>query len=161
MSHDVVVETADFLIEMNDDKGTQMNQTVGTPCYVLLNDKQRIGPKLLPSEGQSEGVIIYGFSDKPPYDRFCENSDLELTPYPLVKGYLQNQLSEAGTHFRLVAVDAEGPDDEWLHAVTMQTALEAQQQSIDHVAISAHLRLDRTTMLYRIEDPAVDPIATA
>ena len=54
-------------------------QLVNTPYYVLLDGKQRLGPKLLRPRAGPEGVAIYGFSDKPPYDLFCANSELALT----------------------------------------------------------------------------------
>lgn len=124
---------------------------VNTPCYVLLDGKQRLGPKLLPLHAGTEVVAIYGFSDKPPYDLFCANSQLALTPYPLVKGYLKNQITDSGDAIRLVVVDAAGPNEAQLDAATMKSVLEAQEQKADHVAVSFHLMLDQGSHAYRIE----------
>ena len=124
---------------------------VNTPCYVLLDGKQRLGPKLLALPCGSEYVAIYGFSDKQPYDLFCANSDLPLTPYPLVKGYLRNQIAESLDVVHLVVVDAAGPQEAQLHAATMDSVLEAQQHHANHVAISFRLMLDQELQAYRVE----------
>ena len=124
---------------------------VNTPCYVLLDGKHRLGPMLLPSDARSEGVAIYGFSDKTPYDLFCANSELALTPYPLVKGYLKNQITDSSDAIHLVVVDAAGPSETQLNAATMESVLEAQEQKSEGVTISFHLMLDRGSQAYRIE----------
>jgi hypothetical protein len=124
---------------------------VNTPCYVLLDGKQRLGPQLLRPHAGPEGVAIYGFSDKPPYDLFCANSELALTPYPLVKGYLKNQIADSGDAIRLVVVDAAGPNETQLNAATMESVLEAQEQKAERVTISFHLMLDQGSQAYRIE----------
>jgi len=124
---------------------------LNTPCYVLLDGKQRLGPKLLPLHDGPEGVAIYGFSDKPPYDLFCANSELALTPYPLVKGYLKNQITESREAVHLVVVDAAGPNEAQLNAATMNSVLEALEQESDRVTISFRLMLDQNSQAYRIE----------
>ena len=124
---------------------------VNTPCYVLLDGKQRLGPKLLPPHGGPEAVAIYGFSDKPPYDLFCANCELALTPYPLVKGYLKNQITDSGDAVHLVVVDAAGPNEAHLNAATMQSVLEAQEQKAAQVTISFRLMLDQGLQAYRVE----------
>ena len=126
-------------------------QLVNTPYYVLLDGKQRLGPKLLRPRAGPEGVAIYGFSDKPPYDLFCANSELALTPYPLVKGYLKNQITDSSDAIHLVVVDAAGPSETQLNAATMESVLEAQEQKSEGVTISFHLMLDRGSQAYRIE----------
>jgi hypothetical protein len=126
-------------------------QLVNTPYYVLLDGKHRLSPVLLPTDLRSEGVAIYGFSDKPPYDLFCANSELALTPYPLVKGYLKNQIAVAGDAIQLVVVDAAGPNDTQLNAATMKSVLEAQENKSERVTISFHLMLDRGSQAYRVE----------
>ena len=125
---------------------------VNTPCYVLLDGKQRLGPKLLAPHGGPEGVAIYGFSDKQPYDLFCANCELALTPYPLVKGYLKNQITVSGDAVHLVVVDAAGPNEAQLNAATMNSVLEALEQKADHVTISFRLMLDQESQAYRIEE---------
>ena len=78
-------------------------------------------------------MAIYGFSDKQPYDLFCANCELPLTPYPLVKGYLKNQIAESGDAVHLVVVDAAGPQETQLNAATMNSVLEAQEQKANQV----------------------------
>ena len=124
---------------------------VDTPCYVLLNGKQRLGPKLLPPHGGSDDVAIYGFSDKPLYDLFCANSELALTPYPLVKGYLKNQITDSRDAVHVVVVDAAGPNEAQLNATTMKSVLDSLEQQADHVTISLRLLLDQASQMYRIE----------
>jgi hypothetical protein len=124
---------------------------VNTPRYVLLDGKQRLSPKLLGLQCGPECVAIYGFSDKQPYDLFCANSDVPLTPYPLVKGYLKNQITESGNTVHLVVVDAAGPQEAHLNAATMNSVLEAQEQEANHVTISFRLTLDQDSQSYRVE----------
>ena len=124
---------------------------VNTPCYVLLDGKQRLGPKLLPPHSGPEGVAVYGFSDKPPYDLFCANCELALTPYPLVKGYLKNQITDSGDAVQLIVVDAAGPNEFQLNAATMNSVLEALEQKSDRVTISFRLILDKGSQAYRVE----------
>ena len=81
--------------------------TANLPNYVLLDGKQRLGPRLLALPTGPEFVAIHGFSDKQPYDRFCTQCDLLLTPYPLVKGYLKNQIADAGETVLLVLDQAK------------------------------------------------------
>ncbi len=122
-----------------------------TPCYVLLDGKQRLGPKLLALPPGVEYVAIYGFSDKQPYDLFCANSEIPLTPYPLVKGYLKNQITDSGDAVHLVVVDAAGPQQAQLNAATMKSVLEAQEQQANQVTISFRLMLDQELQAYRAE----------
>ena len=77
-----------------------------TPNYVLIDGNLRIGPKVLPLDAGMGCSAIYGFSEKGAYDRFCANSQLALKPYPLVKGYLRNQIDALGEALKLVVIDA-------------------------------------------------------
>ena len=121
-----------------------------TPRYVLLDGRERVSPKLLASSAQPIYLAIYGFSDKEPYDLFCANSKLALTPYPLVKGYLQNQMKQSGID-HLVVADAASPCEGQLHAATMKSVLEAQQSQASHVPVSFRLILDQESQSYRVE----------
>ena len=124
-----------------------------TSYYVLLDGARRLGPKLLPLHGGTECVAIYGFSDKQPYDLFCANCDLPLTPYPLVKGYLINQIADSGDTIQLVVVDAAGPQEAQLNAATMDSVLEAMEQDANQVTLSFRLTLDPESQAYRVEEP--------
>lgn len=97
-----------------------------TPRYVLLEDREPIGPEVIVASLKSECVAIYGFSGKHTYDVFISNSDLELRPYPLMKGYLRNRIEEEGDQTYLIIVDARSSSDESVIAATMATVLAAQ-----------------------------------
>ena len=127
---------------------------VNTPRDVLLNDEQRLGPMLLAIPGGPEYEAIYGFSSKQSYDLFRADSELTLIPYPLVKGYLKNQIAESADTVLLVVVDAAGPRETELIAATMNSVLEAQEEKANQVAISFRLTLDQESQAYRVEKPS-------
>ncbi|WP_372895095.1 hypothetical protein [Stieleria sp.] len=129
-----------------------------TPCYVLLDGKQRLAPKLIAPDSGPQCVAIYGFSDKQPYDLFIANSKLALTPYPLVKGYLKNQITESSDVIHLVVIDATGPQQSPLNAATVDCVLQAQQQNANQVSVSFRLTLDGDAKAYRVEkaSPGLD-----
>ena len=126
-----------------------------TPYYVLMDGSRRIGPKAVPLLSGIECSPIYGFSDKDPYDRFCMNSQLALTPYPLVKGYLRNQASAPDDVLKLLVIDAAGPRDACLHAATMEAVLEAQENRMTHVSAAYQLVFDQQAEAYRVEEVSV------
>lgn len=127
-----------------------------TPYYVLLEGKQRLSPKLLPLHDGMEYVAIYGFSDKQPYDLFCANCDLPLTPYPLVKGFLETRIADSGSAILLVVMDAEGPQEPQLNAATMNSVLEALEHEASHVSVTYRLTFDRESHAYRVENTSQD-----
>jgi len=117
---------------------------VDTPFYVLLEGSHRIGPHVVGSESES---FIYGFSDNGPYNKFCANSELSLKPYPLVKGYLRNQVGVACTKF--IVIDAEGPRQTSLRAATVKAVLEAQESRSLQVPTACCLIFDKEANVYR------------
>ncbi|MCA9120426.1 MAG: hypothetical protein H6822_09645 [Planctomycetaceae bacterium] len=123
-----------------------------TPNYVLMEGNRRIGPIIFPLLSGIECLPIYGFSDKGPYDKFCANSQLALTPYPLVKGYLQRQHDIRGEGLKLVVIDAAGPRDPLLYAATMEAVLDAQENRTTHVTVTHHLTFDQEADAYRVEE---------
>lgn len=123
-----------------------------TPFYVLMDSNQRIGPKVFSLPSGMECLPIYGFSDKAPYDTFCAHSELALTPYPLVKVYLQGQTEIRGEGLKLVVVDPVGPHEPILYAATMESVLEAQEQQATHVTVTHQLTFDREAATYRVEE---------
>ncbi len=125
--------------------------STSTPLYVLLDDKLRIGPSLTASQSGPQYTAIYSFSDKQPYDRFCAHHNRAVTPYPLVKGYLRSQLADSEDVVHLVVVNAPGPDEAHLDAVTMESVLEAMEQHASQVSISYQLTLDPEKGTYRVE----------
>jgi hypothetical protein len=68
-----------------------------------------------------------------------------------VKGYLQNQVGDATGDLKLVVLDAEGPGERCLHAVTMQSVLEAQENRMDHLTTAYQLILDPQADAYRLQ----------
>ncbi len=117
---------------------------VSTPFYVLMDGNQRIGPPVADADPES---FIYGFSDKGPYDQFCANCERELKPYPLVKGYLRNQIDEASAKF--IVIDADGPQQNSVHAATVKAVLEAHESQSEQVATACCLNFDDATNQYR------------
>ena len=122
----------------------------GTPHYVLMDHKERIGPKVGLLHDGGSCLAIYGFSDKQPYEAFCKNSSLALTPYPLVKFYLQNQVDEGEQRFKLVILDAIDPNADTLYAATMHDALEAHIHGRKTVPVSYQLDFDKAKSEYRV-----------
>lgn len=123
---------------------------VCTPRYVLLDENRRLGPKVIPSDVGVGCSVIYGFSDKGPYDRFCGNSDLALRPYPLVEGYLRNQVGVSGGDLKLIVLDADGPRERCLHAATMEAVLQAQENRLAQLPAAYELVLDQQANAYRL-----------
>ena len=122
-----------------------------TPNYVLIDGNLRIGPKVVPLDAGTECSAIYGFSDKGPYDKFCTNSQQALKPYPLVKGYLRNQMDAPGDSLKLVVIDAAGPSEPYLHAATIEAVLEAQESRAAHVTAAYRLTFDEEANAYRVD----------
>ena len=131
-------------------------QLAETPNYVLLDHGRRIGPELLTLDSGQQCTAIYGFSDKQPYDAFSGNSQLSLAPYPLVKGYLENQVEAADEKILIVIVNAPGPNEQILLASTMQTVLDAQKKSLPQVAVSYRLTKDKKSTAYKVEECVSD-----
>ena len=121
-----------------------------TPNYVLIDGNLRIGPKVVPLDDGIECSAIYGFSDKSPYDRYCLNSQQALRPYPLVRGYLVNQIDARGDSLKLVVIDAAGPSEPLLHAATTEAVLEAQESRTAHVTAAYRLTFDEKANAYQV-----------
>jgi hypothetical protein len=121
-----------------------------TPAYVLMDKNGRISPKMALLESGRICTAIYGFSEKGLYDKFSLQCDMALTPYPLVKGYLQNQVDSAGDSLKLVVVDAAEPDEPDLHAATMEAVLEAQENRTSHVTARYRLTFDQNSSAYTV-----------
>jgi hypothetical protein len=123
-----------------------------TPNYVLIDGNLRIGPKILPLDVGTECWAIYGFSSKIAYDRFCSNSHRALKPYPLVTGYLRNQMDAPGDTLKLVVIDANAPSEPSVYAATMEAVLEAQESRAAHVTAAYRLTRDEEANAYRVEE---------
>lgn len=122
-----------------------------TPRYVLIDGDHRIGPKItaLPSGGDS--LLIYGFSSKSRYEEFCANQPLGLKPYPLVKGYLRNQINESSHCLNLVVLDPRGTNEPLQLATTMQAVLDAQETLAAKVNMTYRLVFNHQADAYSVE----------
>ncbi len=122
-----------------------------TPCYVLKNGSQPISATTHPDNKKC--TCVYGFSDKPVYDQFIKNADELLTPYPLVIGYLSNQIEaseSADDDLLLVILDARGAKQPVLAAATMETVLAAKKNKEEQVSVEFELTFDPGTNSYRL-----------
>lgn len=124
---------------------------LGTPSYVLMDGSRRISPDVLTPHSEIECSPIDGFSAKGLYDRFSLKGELALTPYPLVKGYLRNQVDSPGDSLKLVVLDAAGPHEPCLHASTMEAVLEAQENRASQLTPGYRLMFDQQTTAYAVE----------
>ncbi len=120
-----------------------------TPRYVLNDGTMRICPLVLESQGNCS-TVIYGFADKPEYDAFMSCSDSPLTPYPLVKRYLETELESRDDNLLLIVLDAASPREKFLSAATFQSVLLALQMNDGFVRVTHRLLLEDGTSRYRI-----------
>lgn len=125
---------------------------VSTPRYVLMDGSRRIGPEVQPLCLGNRCLPIYGFSGKALYDKFLSQSELALTPYPLVGGYLRNQIELAGDSLKLVVIDPAGIQEPYLHAATMAAVMEAQEAKAMHITAKFRLVFDQRADAYRVEE---------
>ncbi len=126
-----------------------------TPYFVLVCGKRHMGPSVVPLPTGTECPPIYGFSKKDAYDRFCLNSHLALTPYPLVRRHLRNQTSAPDDGLKLVVVDAAGPREPYLQAATVESVLEAHENRMSHVTVAYRLVFNQQAEAYRVEEVSV------
>lgn len=128
-----------------------VSATYGTPRYLLMEDRNPIGPAVAPVPPAVDCIAVYGFSGKPAYDRFVTASNRELRPYPLLKAYLQKQIAAGAEKLRLVILDAEHPNQQSIRAVSMESACNAQSANDSHIDAEYHLRADPLTGVYDAE----------
>ena len=128
---------------------TRPSAYVETPYYVLMDGKRRFGPEVAPLPSGTICLVVYGFSDKGHYDKFCKRSQVALTPYPLTNFYLQEQAAGPGGGLNLVVVDAAGPDEPSLQAGTMEAVL-LQEDRTTHVAAAYDLTFVPEDAAYRV-----------
>jgi len=122
-----------------------------SPRYVLRDGAHPTGPLISQSSSDVRTTAIFGFSDKPEYDVFWNASPLALKPYPLVKGYLQNQIAEVDDWLKLIVLDAITAQQPILHAATLQAVLESMQLDAEFVTVSHRLILDDSSPAYRVQ----------
>jgi hypothetical protein len=150
-----------------------------TPRYVLRHGLQLVSPSLSGNhtfvagsevadsqvaDSRSSPVapsVIFGFTDKPQYDAFLQGDTKHLTPYPLVKRFLMDQLDqvEHRTGTKLLVVDALDPNQRVMQATTFEAALKSLQDGQHLVPITHRLirdDVDDASCHYRIESTIAD-----
>ena len=151
---------------------SQESVTANTPLYVLHSGNQSIYPTVNFDDPDTNCVCVYGFSDKPFYDKFIKNAGQLLTPYPLVKGYLSNRIAEAksaetnGIPRRFVVLDAVDLTQPRLFAASMATVLLAHQEKAKKVPVEFELVFNSKTASYSFKSdsekmPPRTPISIA
>lgn len=126
-------------------------RATATPYYVLMDNHRPLGPEVVRSDSGPECAAVYGYSGRHAYDQFRRDSETKLAPYPLVKGYLRNQVDASGDGLRLVVVNAVSSCDIVLQAATMLAVLQAQEQQTANVVAAYRLTFDPAVKAYRIE----------
>lgn len=122
-----------------------------TPHYVLKHGALVHQPSIALCEAGAETKAIFGFSDKPEYDRFLVDSTEGLTPYPLVKIFLQDQLAQEDKILRLVILDPIASDASEWKAATFETVLESIQTRSESVKATHRLVRQDSSESYRVE----------
>lgn len=137
---------------------------IATPNYVLRDDGHAVCPTVAEASAGLIHKLVFGFSDKPFYDEFASKSKLLLMPYPLVKGYLKNQMEAAtgdddskqadanGSLLSLVVVDAPGPSADVIYATTMEAVLVAFDIRARRIVATHLLRFDPKSSSFQLED---------
>ncbi|EKK02000.1 hypothetical protein RBSH_02698 [Rhodopirellula baltica SH28] len=128
-----------------------MDGTSNTPRYVLNDAAYPICPSMTETSLQDHSVVIYGFSDKARYDIYLKASSLALTPYPLVKRFLEKHVDQNADEVQLVVIDPESPTQTPVHAATFQNVLEAMRLGSKTVNLSHKLIFDSKTSKYQAE----------
>ncbi len=127
-----------------------------TPRYVLRDGFCPTGPAVMQTSSLFEPTAFYGFSDKPQYDIYLRQGPLGLTPYPLVKGFLQGQIALDPSVLRLIVLDASDSKQRILPAATMQSILESIDRQLDVMEVTHELIRDESSGRYRVEAHQLD-----
>ena len=83
---------------------------------------------------------------------FRTNSEMALTPFPLVKVYLRTLIETGSENLHLVILDAAGPNDVTVRAATMEAVLEAQISQASSILAEYSLTFDIKTKGYRVDE---------
>ncbi len=129
------------------------NDMAKTPRYVLKDGTFPTCPLLWQTSESKASTVIFGFSDKPHYDAFLAVSTLALTPYPLIRRFLENKIVDVDS-LQLVVLDADSAQQQVLEATTFQSVLSSMGATCGTVPVTHRLLLDSRTAQYRIETVA-------
>lgn len=117
-----------------------ISNNVLTPHYFLLNNGVKMAPEVTQYHSERTIHAYYGFSSKPQYDLFSNNSNGVFQPYPLLARYLESCIAEYDLQtIYLIAVDAGGLGDEELRAVTFKNLYDALRDNRESVEVSYRL----------------------
>ena len=137
---------------------TKKTALADAPKYVLKSGNQPVAPTVILDDSKKSCVCVYGFSDKRIFDEFNKNSKEQLTPYPLVTGYLANQISAAEAAGAdkvaacLVILDAKSPTHPIVSAATMAAVLDGQHEKAKEVPIELELAFNSEKCCYLKHD---------
>ncbi|MDB2686831.1 hypothetical protein N9Y42_06425 [Mariniblastus sp.] len=144
---------------------TKKTDFASTPKYVLKSEGQPLCSTLDLTDPKSSRTCVYGFSDKSIYDQFIKNAKQPLTPYPLVHGYLTNQIAEVesagknGAGIGLIILDATDPKQPTVSAATVKAVLAAQQEKATQVQVELQLVFNSETGGYLKSNSEQTPVA--
>lgn len=130
----------------------ESTRLIPTPHYVLLSGKDRLGPQLIASTDGSPIQVVYGFSNKGPYDQFMTECTIPLRPYPLVTGYLREPEYVPDGRLHLVVVDACGQNDASLQAARIEGVEEAQRKREPQLLATHRLHYNPSDRAYTVEE---------
>ena len=136
---------------------TKTARFANTPYYVLKSGNQPIYPTIDFDDPDTSCSCVYGFSDKPIYDKFIKGADQLLTPYPLVKGYLTKMIDDQNSRESkrvcpgYVILDATDGGQPVLAAATIAAVLLAHQEKSKQVPIEVELVFDQDTASYHVK----------
>lgn len=122
-----------------------------TPRYVLKDGSHPTSPIVVGATAEDVPTVIYGFSGKASYDIFWKSQTAALTPFPLVRLFLEHQIELCGNSLGLVVLDATSPQQARLQAATFQAVAEAFRENSESVPVSHQLILDAALAGYRVE----------
>ena len=120
------------------------------PRYVLRDGLGYASPRVLQTSFEIGLTLLYGFSDKPEYDALISSSEFPLTPYPLVRGYLERRLDS--NLLQLVVLDAGTFQQTLLQATTFEAVLDSLRNQVDTVPVTHRLIIDKASTAYRVEE---------
>ena len=136
---------------------TKTARFANTPYYVLKSGNQPIYPTIGFDDPDTSCRCVYGFSDKPIYDKFIKGADQLLTPYPLVKGFLTKMLDDKNSRDSkhvcpgYVILDATNGEQPVLAAATIAAVLLAHQEKSKQVPIEVELVFNQDTASYHVK----------
>jgi hypothetical protein len=107
---------------------------------------------MVPGWSEAGNIVIYGFSDISPYRDFQSRYQSVLMPYPLVRPFLEDQLSGGDPGLKLIVLDATGPSESPLNVTTMQCVLDSLRGKRSMTAISNSLEWRDALQAYGLNE---------